>query len=101
MLLSVGVRDAFKQTRRAFHTVNIRSCATPALQILFDPDTESKFRFEAICIERRESKGPFPCCPVPFVLERGFAFRAENITPVKITRGRWGDTKSEELFVHA
>lgn len=47
-----------EQTRRAFHTVNIRPCATSVLQILFDPDTESKFRFVAICIERRESKDP-------------------------------------------
>lgn len=47
-----------EQTRRAFHTVNMRPCATSVLQILFDPDTESKFRFVAICIERRESKDP-------------------------------------------
>lgn len=55
-----------EQTRRAFHTVNMRPCATSALQILFDPDTESKFRFVAICIERRESKDPpLPGLPAP------------------------------------
>lgn len=56
-----------ERTRRAFHTVNIRPCATSALQILFDPNTESKFRFVAICIERqRESKKPPPCPRFPF-----------------------------------
>lgn len=77
-----------EQTRRAFHTVNIRPCATSTLQILFDPDTESKFRFVAICIERqRESKGPLPF-PRLRPRKRGLAFRPENITPVKITRGK-------------
>lgn len=61
-----------EQTRRAFHTVNIRPCATSALQILFDPDIESKFRFVAICIERqRESKGPLPSIPAPSSSKEG------------------------------
>ena len=68
----------------------------PQLQILFDLDTESKFCFVAICIEhQRVSKDSLSLlCPqfssCAFVLEREVAFSAENITPVKITRGKRG-----------